>query len=1707
MPSSSRRMAFAAAITGFFAALVLSLSISPATAQQVQRHPHPSPVLPPTPWSLKPPAPGSSAPGPRMGAGPSGSVNASTWTALGPASLNDNGFNSPTADLVSGRVTGIAVDPLDPKTIYEAAAGGGVWKTVDGGTTWTPLTDSQVTLAMGAIAVAPTDHLKIYAGTGEANNSGDSNHGYGILVSNDGGQNWSLATAGGAFTGNVIGQISVDPTNENIAYAAVGGYSQNGVSGAIGNFGIYKTTDGGTTWTNVTAADALDAGTPWSSVVVDPNTPNIVYAALADPFYAVSNAVYRSTDSGTTWSVLTNAPSGAEPAMGRIALAVSPAAKTAGSHVLYVAVAQSGVYGNGGLSYFVRSDNADAATPTFTNLTAGTPDFLGGENGGAGQGWYDIAVNVDANGIVYCAGVENYGSVPEGLQAIITSSDLGAHWTDISIVNSVAPHTDNHAIAFDSNNRMIDGNDGGIFRYDPASGGSWTDLNSNLNTIQFQGIGLHPTAIGTVIGGSQDNGTELYSDNPIWVQVQGGDGGLANISQTNPARCYAEYFGVSLTRSDDNCAAGSFNDITTGIAVAPKLAAEINDFYVPYTVDPTNGDHVLYGTDFVNDTTNGGDAWSQIGSPGVNNFNPNDTAIDSIALSPVNGLNPALVYVATGGSFALGSQIFVAQENGASTTWTEVDLPTCNTDPAGFSQGCRVNQISVDPNDATGHSAFAVTSNYTAGAQHVFMTTNEGANWTDITNNLPNQPVWGVQVAFDMQRTAYVSTESGVYKSVYPYDSWSQFGTGLPNAQGLDLELNNKLHLLAVGTHGRGAWEILTQYTLTVATAGAGTGTVTSSIAGINCPTSCSAGYYPGVIVTLTAAAGANSSINGWTGCDSVSTDGTTCSVKMTSSKSITATFAAVPTVTWPTASAITYGQTLSSSTLTGGSAVFNSTNVPGTFTFDSPTTAPNAGTASQPVTFTPTDATNYAVVHGTVSVTVNQVTPVITWAAPANIVYGTALSATQLNASAGIPGLIAYLPAAGTVLAAGPHTLQATFTPDDATNYAIATKTVSLTVTAAPLTVTVNNQTMTLGSTLPTLTGTLTGVVNGDGITATYSTTATSSSPVGPYPITATLNDPNSKLGNYAVTNTPGTLTITKAAPTVTWPNASAITYGQMLSSSTLTGGSATFNSNPVPGAFAFDSPTATPPTGTQAEAVTFTPTDTVNYAAVHGTVNVTVNQAVPSIFWATPAAILYGTPLSATQLEATASVPGTFVYLPAAGTVLGAGSQTLKVTFTPTDSTNYSTNTSTVTLIVNKALLTVNIDNQTMPYGGPLPTFTGNLSGMVAGDGITASFSTTATVTSPIGNYPITATLNDPNSKLANYSVNSIPGTLTVGKATPVITWTAPAAITYGTALSGTQLNATSSVAGTFAYSPAAGTVLGSGAQTLNTTFTPTDVIDYNSATASVTLTVNPATPTVAVTSSQNPAGTGQAVTFTAAVSSPAGTPTGTVTFWDGTTQLGSGTLATGMATYTTSALTVGSHTITAQYSGDANFAPATSAALGQAISSFSIGPAQGAPTSANIVPGGVANFVLTVTPPPGSAVTFTVSGLPDGAVASFSPSTVPAGAGPTIVQFIINLPNQTAAAPQKQAPFNRMPLALGLLLLPFLGLRKSVRRGSRFLLLAILAIAGAVSVVSLSGCGGKASFSNPTSQTPEGVYNLTVTAASGGQTQSTNFTLNVQ
>ncbi len=813
------------------------------------------------------------------------------------------------------------------------------------------------------------------------------------------------------------------------------------------------------------------------------------------------------------------------------------------------------------------------------------------------------------------------------------------------------------------------------------------------------------------------------------------------------------------------------------------------------------------------------------------------------------------------------------------------------------------------------------------------------------------------------------------------------------------------------------------------------------------------------------------------------------------------------PTLTWATPAPITYGTALSSTQLDASSG-----GVDGTYAYTPAAgVVLGAGTQTLSVVFSPTETTVYSTVTDTVQLVVNQATPTITWATPAPITYGTPLSGAQLDAtSGGLAGTFLYSPAAGTVLAAGVQTLSVTFTPTDTTDYTAATATVQLTV-----------------------------------------------------------NKTNSS---------------------ITWATPAAITYGTPLSATQLDA-----SSGGVAGTFVYTPAAGTVlAAGVQTLSVVFTPTDTVDYPTATATVQLTVNKVTPTITWPTPAPISYGTALSATQLDATSGgLAGTFVYTPAVGTVLAAGVQTLSVTFTPTDTTDYTTAKATVQLTVGKPNSSITwATPAAITYGTPLSAAQLDASsGGIAGNFVYTPAAGTV-LAAGVQTLSVTFTPTD----TVDYSVGTATVQLTVNKATPTITWATPAPISSGTALSATQLDASSgAVAGTFVYTPAAGTVLAAGVQTLSVTFTPTDTADYNNATATVSLTVNLAPVTVVLTSSAtsipagspftltatvqstiagtlsgivtfsdgasvlgtaslvngvatlptallilgshtltasyagntqfqggisnplvvnvtagltttvlsaspNPAVIGTTVTFTATVSSLAGTPTGSVSFYDGATLIGTGTLASGVATYSTNTLTGGSHNIVATYVATPSFATSTSSVVVEVILDFSI---SASPGSLSVYTGVAATYSVTVTADSGFnlPVALSCSQLPVDTTCTFTPATISNGSGISTMVVQTTAPSHASIAPGFSSGYRVAALAgLFLFFIP-----KRLRRKGWPILLLLLAFLAAGSAI--TGCSGSRSL---VGGTPLGAQTITVvgTATNGSQTlnHQTSVTLNV-
>lgn len=392
------------------------------------------------------------------------------------------------------------------------------------------------------------------------------------------------------------------------------------------------------------------------------------------------------------------------------------------------------------------------------------------------------------------------------------------------------------------------------------------------------------------------------------------------------------------------------------------------------------------------------------------------------------------------------------------------------------------------------------------------------------------------------------------------------------------------------------------------------------------------------------------------------------------------------PVITGPTISPASpvFGQqvTASFSCADGGSGVVQcgasgSPTFPATGNYSTSTNV-DSSTGTHTFTVLAQDAVGNTSVPSPVTYTVGQATPILTWATPAAITFGTPLGAGQLNATANVPGTFSYAPPAGTALGAGPQTLSVTFTPTDATDYTTAMTTVQLLVNKG-------NPTLTWAAPAPITYGTALGGTQLDATasvpgTFVYSPAAGTVLHAGVQTLSVTFTPTDTADYNPATTTV--SLSVNQAASVLTWPTPAAIAYGTPLSAAQL---DATAN---VPGAFVY-----TPAAGTvlhagmQTLSVNFTPTDTTDYSSAMASVMLTVNQVVPVISWPAPAPIAFGTPLSATQLDATANVPGTFTYTPGAGTILPGGTQTLTVLFTPSDTTDYTTANASVMIVVTQA------------------------------------------------------------------------------------------------------------------------------------------------------------------------------------------------------------------------------------------------------------------------------------------------------------------------------------------------------------------------------------------------------------------------------------
>jgi uncharacterized repeat protein (TIGR01451 family) len=733
----------------------------------------------------------------------------SNWTNIGPQPVTNSAgganFGNPAS---TGRVTAIAVDPTTTTTtsqvVYLGAATGGVWKSTDGGASWNTIFDQNNSLAIGGIAIAPTDHNTIYVGTGELNFSGDSYYGAGVYKSTDGGSTWQqqcggvsvnfcIPTFSGAFQGGgfYVGEIAVSPTDANIALAAVRD------AGNIGTLsGIYRTTDGGANWNLIPSA----SGAAGNSIVWNPTDNTIVYASLGEAGQPGSFGIYKSSDSGVTFTKLTGSAANIPTSnIGRHSIAVAPS----NGNVVYVAISNLATSGLLGLA---KSSDA-GATWTFTSTPSGPPSL---PNFCSGQCWYDMSIAVlpsDPNTVVVGGSAFTNNSSTD-----FRTTDGGTTWTDITTGSTaVRPHVDTHVMKFAATTggfRLYTGNDGGVWFTDnpTASPVTWQPgNNANLTITQFYpGHAVNPSDENISFGGTQDNGTEKYSGLQAWDHVTCGDGAWAAIDPVIPSNVYANCQNISILRSNLNGVANSWVNITNELTNSGDRSL----FIPPLVQDQNQSGRLYFGTFRIWQSMNFGNNWTPISPDITGNVNNEVTSV-SVAQS-----NNSVVYATT-----TNGRVWRTTNAGAGTgaTWTNLSKAPL---PNRYATMVRTDHSNPDIAYLS-YSGFSGFGGDTVG--HIFKTIDGGTTWTDISGTgpgaLPNTPVNDIAVAhlgaplnFD---AIFIGTDVGVFEcpdpsSGTPCTTWSPVGTGLPKVPVVGLAWREASATLRAITHGRGVWVIET---------------------------------------------------------------------------------------------------------------------------------------------------------------------------------------------------------------------------------------------------------------------------------------------------------------------------------------------------------------------------------------------------------------------------------------------------------------------------------------------------------------------------------------------------------------------------------------------------------------------------------------------------------------------------------------------------------------------------------------------------------------------------------------------------------------------------------------------------------------------------------------------------------------------------------
>lgn len=698
-----------------------------------------------------------------------------TWTSIGPMPTAGAG---PGGD-VSGRINAIAVSPANTQIVLVAGATGGIWRSTNGGTSFAPVTDNQVDLAVGAIAFAPSNANIVYAGMGDNDNS---YFGSGVLKSTDAGASWTRINNDTLPDKVQSTAIKVDPANPDRVYVAV--FTSLDTSNCPNRFnncpgilgGIYVSTDGGVNWTRT----LIGLG---SDVAIHPTNSQIIYAGLrhgtsdSDP-----RGLFKSTDGGQNWANVYNSPFNAFGDSTRdFRIAVTPA----DADRVYI-------YFGDSRSQDRRVEMSTDAGATWTTRGAiGTSD-TGLDPGQFGYNTYLVADPTNAN------------TVWVGSRDFFRSTDGGATFTNLN--NSFrAPyncgdcfqedmqkvHTDQQSFAFmpGNSNTFFVGNDGGIFKTTDG-GTTFTSLNTTLSLAQYYSVALHPTDATRSYAGAQDNGSQSRTPGTKrWVEfTQTGDGGKVAINPANPSIIFLGGTQGNILRNTGDGTPNSQVDVANAASFGATQDPARIDFFAPVVANGV--DNRLYSGSWQLyicsncDTSN---------SPNDSNWNAPSTddltkgGDDVLTAIAVAKSNTNVIYTGSRDGRAMRST-----DNGAS--WTEIIAGLPNRS---------ITNITVSANDPA--LVYLTVSGY--GTGHVFKSTDSGTNWTNISNNLPDIPTNAFLIDPQTSTTIYAGTDIGVFRSTDDGGNWTVFNNGLPPVPVTSFSAQTSGRI-QISTYGRGVYEL-----------------------------------------------------------------------------------------------------------------------------------------------------------------------------------------------------------------------------------------------------------------------------------------------------------------------------------------------------------------------------------------------------------------------------------------------------------------------------------------------------------------------------------------------------------------------------------------------------------------------------------------------------------------------------------------------------------------------------------------------------------------------------------------------------------------------------------------------------------------------------------------------------------------------------------